>query len=276
MRLGSFFFGSKKPKVSDIERESAQGGLYGIGGLAGATQTGTNKNGMPDFDWSKAFSKIDPSQAASKYQGFGEMDKASSMYSRPGLFTQTYNPAQFNFASLPDQYFQSAYDQGAKNIRRESAGDITQMQRAIGPRNQASLFKAIGNAGRRKQESLADLMFGLNSKRMEQGVELGKAQQLAQADEGYRGYQSRADLESKAAQDQLARAAGLQSVGQGKLAGSLDATNAERDYMMKLVDMLINKHSQEVSSRRGAPTGGGLVNSLAGQAGSIASAFSKK
>lgn len=275
MGLGSFFFGSKKPKVSDIERESAQGGLYGIGGLAGATQTGTNKNGMPDFDWSKAFSKIDPSQAASKYQGFGEMDKASSMYSRPGLFTQTYNPAQFNFASLPDQYFQSAYDQGAKNIRREGAGNLTQMQRSLGPRNQGLLFKAAKDAGRQQQESLADLSGKLGLQKMEQGVQLGKEQQLAQAGEGYKGYQSRADLEAKTAQDQLARAAGLQSVGQGKLAGSLDATNAERDYMMKLVDMLINKHSQEVSSRRGAPTGGGLFNSLAGSAGSIASAFSK-
>jgi len=273
MGLKSFFFGKSGPKVSDIERETGQGGLYGLGGLAGATQTGTTKNGMPDYDWSKAFSKIDPSQAASKYQGFGEMDKASSMYSRPGLFTQTYNPAQFNFASLPDQYFQSAYDQGAKNIRREGAGNLTQMQRALGPRNQGLLFKAAKDAGRQQQESLADLSGKLGLQRMEQGVQLGKEQQLAQAGEGYKGYQSRADLESKAAQDQLARAAGLQSVGQGKLAGSLDATNAERDYMMKLVQMLLDKHGQGETSRRNAPTSSGAIGGIAKTAAGIASSF---
>jgi hypothetical protein len=262
MGIGSFFFGKSAPKVSDIERQTGYGGMWGLGNLAGAQNTGIS-NGVPTFDFSKSFQPVTPDQASAKYKGFGEMNKASSMYDKPGSFKQTYNPAQFNFASLPDQYFQSAYDQGAKNIRREGAGNLTQMQRALGPRNQGLLFKAAKDSGRQQNETLADLSGKLGLQRMEQGVQLGKEQQLAQAGEGYKGYQSRADLESKAAQDQLARAAGLQSVGQGKLAGSLDATNAEREYMMKLVAMLMDKHGQSEGSRRGVPNQPGFGKIMA-------------
>lgn len=278
MGIGSFFFGSKKPSSDWVEDQTSYGAAFGLGNRAGAQYVGRDPNNpnRPLFDYSKSFQNIDPNQAASKYKGFGDMEKASRMYSKPSLFSQTYNPAQFNFESLPDQYYQGSYDLGAKNIRREGQGNLKQLRESLGPRNQGLLFKAGANANRQQEENLAGLASKLGLERMQEKSQLGKEQQIAQAGEGYKGYQSRADLEDRIAKDQLTRAAGLESIGRSKLAGQLDATNAERDYQDKALQYLLDMYQKKFQTRAATPSGGGLLNNLAGSAGGIASAFTGK
>lgn len=102
---------------------------------------------------------------------------------------KAYNPAQFNFAQLPDQYSQIAYNQGSKNIRRESAGNLAQLREATGTRR-PGLFTTQGQqAQRNEQEQLGNLAAQTELERMRQNVEIGKQQQLEQAGENYRGAQ---------------------------------------------------------------------------------------
>lgn len=260
MGLGSFFMGSKGPKVSEIESNTGKGTMWGFGNMAGAQNTG-DTNGIPNFDWSQSFKPVTPKSASSQYD-FSGIDKAENLYQKPGIFGAKYDPMQFNFESLPDQYYQGSYDLGAKNIRREGAGNLKQMNEALGPRNQGLLFKSASNAGRLQNENLANMAAQLGQTRLEQKSQLGKEQQLAQAGEGFKGYQSRADLEKTKADDQLKRAAGMESTGRTKLAGQLDATNAERSQLMDLLKMMMQEYQTQYTSRRGAKPGDGLGRML--------------
>jgi len=111
----------------------------------------------------------------------------ASNYYTSSYTPQTYTPAQFNFSTLPNQYYNDAYDVGSKNIRREGAGSLEKLRESVGVRRPGLLAKLGQKSNRDTGEQLADLSTKLGLERMQEGTQLGKEQQLQQASENLRG-----------------------------------------------------------------------------------------
>lgn len=208
-------------------------------------------------------------------KGFGNAPKLNQTYTsgyQPQKFNESYSSAyqpkqyqqsQFNFQGLPQQYYDLAYGAGSKDVRREGAGNIEQLQQAVGPRRLGTLAKSVESAQRATGERLADLSSNLGLERMRQGVDLNREEQMARADESrfgqqfgedqerqkameaLRGYDSRMNL-AKFGDDQSRFKSGEDLKGYQSRA-DLEKNNASlaRDYLQSLGDMGLKRTSME-------------------------------
>lgn len=277
MGLGSFLFGKKKEKGY----KSPYTGQYekGVGDVVtnrlGGSYT-TDKKGKRAYD----FSGVQPLQGAAGIQkategyDFSPVDQAISGFQKPTTFTQTYKPSQFNFTGLPDQYGSQAYEMGAKNLRREGAGDLTKLQETIGTRRPGLLFKAAQDSQRQTGEREAELNQQIALQKMQQDVELNKAQQEAQAGENYRGFQSESDRERANEANRMQALEALQGAGMQKIGAQSDLVGQERAYQDQAIEWLMNLFNTGVQSKNSsaqiANAGGG--GGLFGKLGSLANA----
>ena len=256
--------GYKDPNLKNY----AQGAYTGIANRAGATFN----NGVADFTNSfKPMAGKAAVRNASEGYDFNPIKKAIAGFSSNPQLKETYNPYKFNFATLPSQYRTTAYQAGAKGIRREGAGQLQQLQQAIGTRRPGLLFKTAADAQRRQGEQLGDLNAQLGLKEMEQGLDAGRAQQMAQADEDYRGYGSRSDLEKANEANRQANLKNLADVGQSQIATKSGLLENERAYADQALQYLLNmtqnaagganQAAQIASANRGQTLGflGGLA-----------------
>lgn len=297
----------------------AVGGIFGIGGGGGGggggdndkafyqnatkaglfNRAGIKQNADGSYDYSQVGKPITGAagiaKATSGYD-FSPVNEAISGYRRPSLFTQTYNSGyaprsygayNFNFSRLPAEYGNLAYEQGAKDIRREGAGQLEQAREAVGPRRIGLLSKMNDSNNRNVSEQLAKLNSDIRLNEMNKNIDLGRAEQEAQAGEnlraaqfgdeqsrfaageGYKGYQSRADLERANEDNRLRNIEGLYNAGQGKISAESGLVENERNYedqaLKYLMDMFgstagLNQQSAALGEQKRANTLGFLGN----------------
>ena len=161
-------------------------------------------------------------------------------YTPTNAFKTTYSPTQYNFAQLPQQYADTAYQQGAKNVRRESAGNLEQLKEAIGTRRPGLFAGAAANAQRNEGENLANLSAQTNLERLRQNVELGKQQQLEQAGENLRGAQFNLGTEQANAAERFKNLEALGGLGQNKIQTESNLLQNERGYNQQDIQNLLN------------------------------------
>lgn len=195
------------------------------------------------YDTSQVGAPISREQAISPYQkDFDLLGKANSGFQNPTKFTQTYNPYSFNFESLPEEYAKNQYDLGAKDVRRESAGSLQRIKEAMGTRRPGLLMRAAESNERNLGEALAALNLGIRNKMLEQKSQLGKEQQIAQAGENLRGYQSRAENEGKNADEIYRYLQGMQSGAANKIGLESGIADKERAYQDQAINYLMQMY----------------------------------
>lgn len=194
----------------------------------GKTQSDIYNVGQQSYD----FSPIN--QALRQYQNPQDLTETYSSGYNPEAYKETYtsgynptkyNPYQFNFKDLPEQYYQTAYQAGAKDINRKGQENLTALAEKAGVRRPGMLFKAGEQAQRATDEQLASLRNPLLLEQMQQSNQNAIEQQRAQAaenqfagqfgegqaqfgaGEGFRRYQSLSDLERARNEQALQRAA---------------------------------------------------------------------
>lgn len=161
---------------------------------------------------------------------------------KPSLFK---GPAKLSFASLPDAYKEGVYESGAGSIRREGAGGLERLKETVGVRRPGLLAKV----GMKQEQSILEKLAGLRREAeleaMRQKVQLGKEEQLSQADEDYRA----ADFErkgSQAASDEAARQITARSAITGQ------ERSAQDDITDRLSDMFAKTSGMYSTAARGA------------------------
>lgn len=181
------------------------------------------------------------------------LNTAISGFSTPNAL-ESYKPAQFNFQSLPKQYEQMAYNISANPIRQEGQNQLTSLKNAIGNRRLGVLAKVGGENQQATNQRLAGLSNQLGLERMQEETDLGKQQQLSQADENLRTAQAA----------QQARQSRLQSLGTlGVQTPTLQSNLLEnqrnyQDQGLDYLNQLLNRGTQQnqanvsnASNRRG-------------------------
>lgn len=168
--------------------------------------------------------RVEPGQASSAYDLSG-MKEAEQGFRQP---------TQFNFQGLPEQYGRLAYQSGAKDIRRENAGQLQRTQESMGTRRPGLLMKAAESSNRNLAETLGNLNSQIRLEEMRKATDLGVQQQQAQA------------------QERLANLAGLQGATQARVGTEAGITEAERAYQDKVLDYLMDLYGKGVQSTQGA------------------------
>lgn len=269
MGIKSFLFGGAPKYDTTTEDMTQNASLFGFGNMAGAQLQSVDQKGRPSFDYSDAFKPKNVSQATRGYD-FSGLNQAQAGLNRPSLFKQTYNPAQFNFANLPNEIAQNQYALGSKDIRREGAGNLEKIRESIGVRRPGLISKASADSARDTGEQLGRLNLGLRTDAMNRAVDLGREQQLAQAGEDFRGYQSRADLEKLSADDSLKRMTGLADVGGKKVGLQSDIKQRDVDNQLKLQQLINDYYTNLMTVRRKGVVEGKKNSGLFGQVATAA------
>ena len=288
-KIGSALFGGGggkgyKPSYLQQNENAAQNIL---GNRTGAAQmanpnykAGSQKPGEQQFnyDYSNAGKKVYGSESGGNYNVGGQsydmnpINEAIAGYRNPSQSTAKYDPYKFNFQDRPQQYFDQAYEQGAKGIRREGAGNLQQIQSAIGTRRPGLLLKSAQQNARDVGEQEATLRSSLGQEQMRLGSELGRDQQMAQAGENQNAAGFNRDVE-RGNMDQVYRyLQGLQGAGESKLSAQSSALGEERNYedngLQYLLQLLqgdkgVANQGAQVNQQRQA----GIINGVGGIAG---------
>lgn len=269
MGVGSFLFGGKPGFMNEskFEEDYKKGAKSTIANALGATPTGDGQ-----YDWSKSGTPLNKEQSLSGYD-FSPFGDAMNSFKAPTLFGQKYNPYQFNFSGLPEQYAKDQYALGSKNVRRESAGNLKALNESLGPRNKGLLFKAAGNAQRAEQENLAGLNLGIRSNMAQQNADFAKAQQLAQAGENQGAFNTNFNVDKAGADERYRNANALADTAGKKLGLESDIVQRQRADEAQRRKELEDMYATFLSTRRGAGVqkkGGlasGALNSFAQGAG---------
>lgn len=275
----------KKPKqgyTSQNVQGYEQGAAQGIGNRAGA-RAYQDANGRTQYDYSGSFKPIQGAagiQKSTEGLDFSPIDEATRGYRNPTQFKETYKPSVFKFSGLPGQYGAQAYEGRAKDIRRENAGQLTRAQEAVGVRRPDMLAKMAEDNDRSTNEQLAGINSEIGLREMEKNTDLAVQEQMANADEGYRGYQSRSDLEGKNADERFRNLGALGETGFKRIGTNLGAMESERNYEDAALDRLlqlfsnsagINNNSAQIAAQNRATTLN-FLGSLVGGAKTAASA----
>ncbi len=252
------------------------GAIQGIANRAGAGVS-YDKKGNPVYDFSRSFSPIGGAEGVRKATaGFDTsgIDDAAAGFRKPTRMSQTYAPARFSFKGLPGQYGASAYQAQAGNIRREGAGALEKSREAVGVRRPGLLMKMAEDFNRQQGERLATADADINRYVMDKGVDLGVQEQMGNADQRYKGYQSRADLEQRNAEEKFRYLQGLMGAGQAKVGTQSQLLENERAYNDAPLQYLqqlfgtaagINNQSAQIAAQNRAST----LNFLGGLAGAV-------
>lgn len=231
--------GASTGYVSPYTKEYDSGARTALMNRLGATKNGNT------YDFSNVGKQI---TAGDQGYDFSNLDAAISSLKSPSSYSpKNYTAAKFDFASLPDQYYNSLYESGASDVRRENAGQLDKLRETIGPQRAGLLLKASQNSQRDTLENLAKMRAGLSQEQMREKTDLGTKQQLAQAEENFKAAGFNDEQARYKAQDLLSRSQALSSASQGKLGLQQSATQNERAYqdqsLQYLMDMLYKNAS---------------------------------
>ena len=182
-------------------------------------------------------------QYATQGYDFNPIDEAISGYRNPAKINQTYDPYQFNFGQLPEEYSQRAYQAGAKDINKAGRDKLTQIQETIGTRRPGLLKKASEESARDTNKNLLDLNNQVQMERMRQNLDLGKAQQVAQAGENLGAANFRTDVDKFNADAAFKNLQGLAQAGGAKIGAQSGLLTGERDYQDQAIDYLMQLYN---------------------------------
>lgn len=216
-----------------------------------AQQSGAGGYGPIGVDQANTGYNYQPLQQAQ--QGYSKMPSISATYNPQNITAQynspyqasNYTPTNYNFQTLPDQYYQQAYGSGAGQIKQQGQSATQQASEAIGPRNIGAVNAATQGIARQTSQNLAGLSQNLGMERMQEGVQAGKEQQQAQeaanqfaANYGQGSQQFAAGETGKTYESQLAQQqANAQQQYQGyqsQLAQQTGQANSNLNYLQGL------------------------------------------
>lgn len=275
MRIGDFLFGKGKAGPDWAERQASYGAMWGLGNQSGATFTGVEKGGAGDrpiYDYSTAFQPKSVEDSKKPYS-FGKFDEGMAGFKDPAQFKETYNPYQFNFAGLPKEYGQKAYELGAKDVRREGQGQLKQLQQSMGTRRPGLLMKAGQDSQRNTAEQLASLNSQIRLQEMADARDLGVDQQKSQAGENYKGYESKSSLERANADEMFRNKSAYTDAAAKNIGLESDINQRERDQTNTILAMLMDFLKSKGAQRAGDKGSSGALGDVAGIGSSIAGIF---
>lgn len=215
-----------------------------------------------NYDYSSTGQQVYGQEQGGEYNVGGQsydlnpINEAIAGYRNPTKSTAKVDPYQFNFASLPQQYFDTAYESGAKGVRREGQGQLQKVQSAIGTRRPGLLLKAAQNNSRNVGEQLASLRSNLGQEQIRQGVETGRAQQQAQAGENMNASQFNRGVEKDNSDEVFRYLQGLEGAGQNKVKTQSGLLGGERDYQDQAIQYLLSL----IQGDKGAANQGASIN----------------
>jgi len=207
----------------------------GVGNRAGAT-----KKADGTYDYSNSFKPITGAEGIAKSTAgydFNPMDQAIKGFQAP----RTLN--RVDFKNLPDRFGDTAYENSARELRRESAGNLTRLNEEVGTRRPGLLLKAGQDANRDLQQNLAQTRQNIERDVMEKNIDLDKDEQLANA-----------DLQQAETKLDLDRLGKLFDLGSGKIDTQSGLVGKERDYEDAGLDRLLDAWAKA----------GGFANQAAG------------
>jgi len=272
----------------------------------GSTSSSTAKTGgqqddpYAKYDFSNVGTPLTgPNAVGYAAQGydFSPINQAIEGYRTPAQLTQTYsgstyNPYQYNFDNLPSEYTNTAYQSGASDINRAGSNSLAQLQESLGTRKPGLLANAAENSQRNTNKNLLGLNTNLRLNEINQNLATQQAQQKAQAGEnlgaanfnageGYKGYESRANLEKANADNIFRNLGALASTGQQRIgteAGLVKDQQATQDqalqYLMNLYQAATGQANQSAAldnqARQASAAQIGGLGSLAAGVGGLA------
>lgn len=228
------FSGGPKGYRPGFTGQAGQGAWQGVAGRAGATKD--PKTGQ--YDFSKSFNQIKGPEGIKQSKAGYSWDPVQKATEGLG---QRRSLGRVNFGSLPQKYGQLAYERGAKNIRREGTGQLTQLQEAMGTRRPGLLAKAAQDSQRATREELAGLGSDIERDIMQQELDLDVKEQIANLD------QQRAEEIMD-----LDRLGALSNVGFDTIRTESGLLGQERAYQDQALDYLMNIWQQAMGADRAA------------------------
>lgn len=245
MGLFGLFGGSKGTggHKSKYLNEEEEGLRQAYGNRAGATSF-KDASGRTQYDYSNVGKPIvgeaGVARAAQGYD-FNPSNEAMQGYRNPAQMSQTYASSyqtpNYDFKSLPAEYGKMAYATGASDIRKEGDENYKRTAEATGVRRPGLLMKASAASGRDVASNLAKLNTQIRMKEMEDATNLAVKQQLAQdesnrfkSDEGYKEFDSRANLENRQADENFRNRQALAEEGRNKIGIQSGLLENERMY----------------------------------------------
>lgn len=198
-----------------------KGTLAGIGSRAGAT-----KDAKGNYDFSNSFKPITGAAGIAKSTAgynFNPINQAIQGYQDPRSLSRV------NFKNLPKQFGDVAYENMARDLRAQNAGDLTKLNEQIGTRRPGLLLKAGQESQRNLQQQLAQGRQNIEQDIMSRNIDLDREEQLTNAD--LQKSEQMLDL------DRLAKLAGL---GTGLIDTQSGLVKGERGYEDQALEMLLN------------------------------------
>jgi hypothetical protein len=168
-------------------------------------------------------------QTATAGYNFNPQQQAIQGYQSGG---PRYNPAQFKFQGLPQQYGRQAYESGVSDIRREGQGQFEKMRESVGTRRPGLLAKMQQNYSRDLGQREGALRRDIGLEEMRQNVDMNRAEQEAQAGENYRGFAANAD-------ERFRNLGALEQAGQGMISTQSGLVQNERGYRDQALDYIM-------------------------------------
>lgn len=238
--IGNFLGGGKTSTgyTSKYTPKYEEGARKSVMKRAGARVTGQDSNGNDIYDFSGT---SNPVTAGNQGYDMSNLDTAISGFKGPSSYTpSSYTASKFDFASKPDEYYNTEYEIGASDVRREGAGQLQKMQEALGPRRAGLLLKAGSNSQRTISENLAKMRAGLSQEAMREKSDLDVKQQIAQAGENFNAADFNDSQQKYVAEDKFRRNQGLFDAAKGKVGLQSDVTERERAYQDKAMEYLMD------------------------------------
>jgi hypothetical protein len=178
---------------------------------------------------SKPITGAEGIQTATAGYDFNPQKQAIQGYQSGG---PRYNPAQFKFQGLPQQYGRQAYESGVSDIRREGQGQLEKMRESVGTRRPGLLAKMGTDFSRQLGEREGAMRRDIGLEEMRQNVDMSRAEQEAQAGENYRGFAANAD-------ERFRNLGALEQAGQGMISTQSGLVENERNYRDKALDYIM-------------------------------------
>jgi len=192
----------------------------GVGNRAGATRKADGS-----YDYSNSFNPITGAAGIAKSTAgydFNPMDQAIKGFQAPRSLSRV------DFKNLPDRFGDVAYENMARDMRRESAGNLTRLNEQVGTRRPGLLLKSGQDANRDLSQQLAQGKANIERDIMEKNIDLDKDEQLANA-----------DLQKSETMLDLDRLKGLFGMGDTKIGTQSGLVGKERDYEDAGLDRLL-------------------------------------
>lgn len=218
--LGQLFGGGPKGYDPKSKTGLESGVVTGVGNRAGATRKADGS-----YDYSNSFKPITGAEGIAKSTAgydFNPIDQAIQGYQAPRSLMRV------DFGNLAKNFGDTAYENVAREARRENAGNLERLNEQIGTRRPGLLAKSGQDAARDLQQTLAQSRQNIERDIMEKNIDLDRQEQITNA-----------DLQKAETMLDLDRLKGLGDLGTGKIGTQSGLVGKERDYEDAALDRLL-------------------------------------